>query len=106
LFDTAADTDNWWLVGVAANVDATKQNSAVAPVANTYETWRIVFGNTGNAEFWRDGVYIGSQMTGAVDPTAALTPVVAAFSRGAASRDIDLQFIRTQQMRNDLPVDF
>lgn len=99
LFDTAADTDNWWLVGVAADVDATKQNTAVAPVASTYETWRIEISAIGTATFYRNGTAIGTAMTGALTPAAALTPVVAAFARGAASRNIDLdeQLIRAQR---------
>lgn len=99
LFDTAADTDNWWLVGVAADVDATKQNAGSAPVAGTSETWRIEVTAAGVASFYRNGTLIGSAMTGAVGTTAALTPVVAAFSRGAASRNVDVDFIHVQAQR-------
>ena len=104
LYDTAADTDDWWLVGVDGDSDATKQDVGDAPDANTYETWVILLSNTGNAEFYRDGAYVGSQMTDAVDPTASLTPVVAAFSRTNASKVVTVDFIRVQQMKNDLPV--
>lgn len=97
LFDTAADTDNWWLVGVANNVDATKQNSAVAPTADTYETWEIEISTLGEARFYRAGVLIGTTMTGAVRTTILLTPVVAAFSRGAASRNIDADKVHVEQ---------
>lgn len=99
LFDTAADTDNWWLVGVANNVDATKQNVAVAPVAGTYETWRIEISAAGAATFYRNGSVIGTAMTGAVTPTVLLTPVVAAFSRAAASRTILLDYLHVQANR-------
>ncbi len=99
LFDTAADTDKWWLVGVAADVDATKQNSALAPVAGTFETWRIEVNDSGAAKFYRNNTLIGTAMAGAVTPSVLLTPVVAAFSRGAASRNVDIDEILVQAQR-------
>lgn len=99
LFDTAADTDNWWLVGVAADIDATKQNSAVAPTASTYETWRIELSATGVAGFYRNGTLVGTSMSGALSATAALTPIVAAFSRTSSSRNIDVDFVMTKAQR-------
>lgn len=92
MFDTSMATDDWWMVGVANNVDATKQDSAVAPSAATWETWRIDVSATGVATFKRNGSTIGSSMTGAVTANVVLTPVVAAFSRGAASRNIDIDY--------------
>lgn len=99
LFDTAADTDNWWLVGVAADIDATKQNTAVAPVANTYETWRIDLSATGVATFYRNGTLVGAAMAGALTASVLLTPVIAAFSRGAATRNIDYDLIALRAQR-------
>lgn len=99
LFDTGADTDRWWLVGVAADVDAAKEDSAVAPVAGTFETWRVELSAAGVARFFRNGVLVGSEMTSAATPSAQLTPVIAAFSRGAASRNIDVDEILVQQHR-------
>ncbi|MCR4333108.1 MAG: hypothetical protein NUV34_10490, partial [Sulfuricaulis sp.] len=99
LFDTAADTDNWWLVGVAADIDATKQNGAVAPVANTFERWRIDLSATGVATFYRNGTLVGVAMAGAVTASVLMTPVIAAFSRGAATRNIDCDFIDPQMQR-------
>lgn len=99
LFDTNADTDNWWLVGVAADIDAAKQNSAVAPVAGAFETWRIELDANGTATFYRNGTLIGAAMASSVTPAAKLTPVVAGFARGAASRNIDVDFVRVQAQR-------
>ncbi len=99
LFDTGADTDNWWLVGVAADVDATKQNTAVAPVAGTFETWRIEITSAGAALFYRNNVLVGSAMAGAVTGSVLLTPVIAAFARGAASRNVDVDLINVAQQR-------
>jgi hypothetical protein len=102
LFDTGADNDNWWLVGVAADVDATKQNTALAPVANTFEILRVEVLYDGSAVFYRNGVKVGTTMSSALRsyPTApAMTPVIAAFSRAAASRSIDADYIHVQQNR-------
>jgi len=99
LFDTGADTDNWWLVGVKADVDATKQNTGVAPVAATYETWKIILTTAGTATFYRNGVKVGSAMSNAITANLLVTPVVAAFSRGAASRNIDVDWVRVEQVR-------
>lgn len=81
MFDTSMSTDNWWLTGVANNVDATMQNSAFAPVADTYETWRIEITAAGVAVFFRNGVQIGTPLSGALTSTVALTPVFAGFNR-------------------------
>lgn len=88
LFDTSdTSTDQWLAVGVANDVDATVQSglaadgSAIIPVADTYETFRIEISATGVAEFFRNGIRVGSLMTGAVTATVALTPVIAAFNR-------------------------
>lgn len=99
LFDTDADDDNWWLVGVAADIDATKQNSAIPPVAGTFETWRIEVSTAGVASFYRNGTLIGTAMSGAVTASVSLVPYVSAFSRGAAARNIDLDEILVQQQR-------
>lgn len=82
MFDTSMATGNWWLTGAAASVQATNQNSAVAPVAATYEIWRIAVNAAGAATFYRNGLQIGSTLAGAVTPTVPLTPVIAAFNRG------------------------
>lgn len=99
LFDTAADTDNWWLVGVKADVDATKQNAAVAPVAATFETWKIEVDGAGAATFYRNDALIGSAMTAALTVSAPLVPVIAAFSRAASSRNVDVDFLSVQSQR-------
>jgi hypothetical protein len=99
LYDTGADTDNWWAVGVASDVDATKQNLAVAPSASTRETLRVEVTSAGVATFYRNGAAVGSSMTGAVGVAVNLTPVVAAFSRSANSRNIDVDYILVEANR-------
>lgn len=82
MFDTSMSTDNWWCVGVANDVDATAQNTGLAPVAATYEVLRVELSTTGVATFWRNGKQVGTgNMSGAVTATVALTPVIAGFNR-------------------------
>lgn len=80
-FDTSMDDDKWWIAGVANNTSATHQNTTYAPVADTYETLRVEVGSDGSAYFFRNGLVVGTKMTGAVTATVALTPVIAGFNR-------------------------
>lgn len=93
LFDTAADTDNIWLVGVAADADATKQNSALAFASGVFRTVRVEVSSAGAATFYIDGVAVGTAMTAATSTGVRLTPVVAGFSRSASARNVDVDFI-------------
>jgi hypothetical protein len=101
MYDTDMATDNWWQVGVAGGVPAIHVDVGSAPAQAVFETFRIILAENGAANFFVNGVLIGSQMAGAVGGTVPLTPVVATFSRGAASRNIDIEYIRVQQLRND-----
>ena len=85
MFDTSMTTDDWWLVGVANDVDSTKQDTTFVPVADTYATFRIELTSAGVATFYYNGTAVGTAMTAAVTATVALTPVVAAFNRTTAN---------------------
>ncbi len=85
MFDTRMSTDNWWLTGVAANTDATAQNSGYAPVADTYEVLRIVLDTSGKATFYRNGVPVGTIMSGAVTAATDLAPVIAVSKTSVAA---------------------
>lgn len=100
MFDTRMTTDNWWLVGVAADVDATLQNSGFAPVAATYETWRIEVSAAGIAVFFRNGVQVGTAMTGAITPATDITPIVTASKLSTAtSITLDVDYIHVAKTR-------
>ena len=93
MFDTSMTDDNWWLVGVKGDTDATAQNTGIAPVAATYETLRIELDASGNATFFRNGVSVGVVMSNAVTASVGLTPVFIVWPRTAAAGktlDIDL----------------
>lgn len=85
LFDVSADTDRWWAVGVANDVDATKVDIGVAPVANTYETFEIRLSTAGAMEVLRNGVTVAS-VSAAVTASVLLVPVITGFSRAAAAK--------------------
>lgn len=99
LFDTAADTDHWWLVGVKADVDATKQDSGFAPVAGTFETWRIEISTTGVATFYRNGTVVGVSMANALTPTISIARTHSAFARTSTSINVDYDYVLVQGNR-------
>jgi len=100
MFDTRMTTDNWWLVGVATDVDATAQDSGYAPVADTYETWRIEVNASGVATFFRNGIQVGTAMSGAVTAATDLTPTFAVSKTSVtASMTADLDYIHVSMAR-------
>jgi len=99
LFDTSATAARWKLVGNDSGTEATVQDAEVAPVADTYDYWRIEVTDDGDAYFFRNGTAVGEVMEGAVSPDVLLTPVIAAFSRGAASRDITADIVHIEHTR-------
>jgi hypothetical protein len=100
MFDTRMATDNWFAVGVATDVDATLQNLAVAPVADTYATFRITVSATGAATFYYNGNAIGTKMTGALTAAADLTPVFAVSKTSvAASMTADIDYFHCSMDR-------
>jgi hypothetical protein len=100
MFDTSMTADDWWLVGVANDTDATHQDTTYAPVADTYETLRVELTTAGVANFYRNGLQVGSAMTGAVTATVALTPVIAGFNRTtSAAPTITADYIGVSALR-------
>jgi hypothetical protein len=100
MFDTRMTTDSWWLVGVAADVDATKEVTAFAPVADTYEVFRVEVTAAGAANFYRNGIQVGATMAGAVTPGTDLTPVFAVSKTSvAASMTADVDVIHISMNR-------
>lgn len=90
LFDTTATTDTIRLVGVAADVDATMQDTANAWAATTYTEFKIVIDTAGTATFYINGVQQGTAMLLAVTPGTVLAPVICARSLAANSKTITI----------------
>lgn len=106
-FDTAMSTVRWWFAGVANDVDATKQDVGYAPVATTYESFRIVVDVYGTATLYRASatdldnfVQIGTPMVGAVRPTIALTPCFLIRPKSAAAgKTMDIDYVKVSANR-------
>ena len=100
MFDTTITAGTWQLVGVANDVDATRQSLTVAPVAGTYATFRIEVSATGVATFFYNGVQVGTAMAGALRPTIALTPTIAVSKLSvAASMTMDVDYVHVAANR-------
>jgi len=96
MFDTRMSTDNWWLTGVANDTDATHQNSGYAPVADTKEVLRVEVTKAGAATFFRNGIQVGTVMTGALTPATDLTPTIALGNTSGTSSftmDVDYAYV-------------
>ena len=93
MFDTRMTDDNWWLVGVANDVDATHQDTALAPVADDYATFRVDISAAGVATFFYNGNQVGTPMSGAVTAGTDLTPTIAVSKTSvAASMTMDVDY--------------
>lgn len=100
MFDTNMSTDTYHLVGVATDVDATRQAISNAPVADDYATLRVEVTAAGLATFFYNGVQVGSTMSGAVTAAADLTPVVLASNLdGTSALTLDIDYIHVAMNR-------
>lgn len=97
MFDTAMSADNLWLTGVNNDSDETAQNTAIAPVADTYVTLRIVTNTAGDATFYINGVAVGSVMTTAAATGVTLYPTIVASARSTASRTLTADYLYLRQ---------
>lgn len=75
VFDTGADTDEWFAAGVADDVDASHVALGVAPAAGTYQTLRIELSDAGAADFFINDQHYAT-VAAAVTATVALTPIL------------------------------
>lgn len=94
MFDTRMAADNFWLVGVKGDVDATAQDSLIAPVATQYVTLRVVVDSSGYATFYINSRPVGSQMVNAITAATDLTPCLYAGKlSGASSITVDADYV-------------
>lgn len=98
MFDTTATTDTIRLVGVAADTDATMQDTANAWDTN-WHIFRVEVDKNGAAEFFIDGLQVGTKMSGAVTPATALTPVLTARSLTTATRTMTVDYVHCAKTR-------
>lgn len=99
LYDTATLVDNLYLVGQANSVPATVQDSKQTLVANAYATLRTEVEKDGSAKFFINGLPVGQLMAGAVRTTVNLAPVVAGFTRSAATATVTVDYLNVSSLR-------
>lgn len=87
-----------WAVGVANDVDAANFNTAITPVADTYNTYRVELGASGNASFYIDGTLVGTMAT-ALTPTVALTAVASIYELTTSARTLTLDTFHASMNR-------
>lgn len=96
LFDTAMTTQKLWGVGSKASASASGINSGIAPVAATYITLRMELDASGNTKFFINGKPVGNVIQqNSITASTPVTPVVAAFTRSAASATVDVDYLTT-----------
>lgn len=100
MFDTNMDDDNWWLVGVKGDTDATHQDTGYAPVAGTYETFRIEVTTDGDARFFRNGLQVGTLMADALTAATDLSPILIVSKLSVtASMTMDVDYVHVGMNR-------
>ncbi len=99
MYDTSMTNDTWWLVGVAADTDATPQNSGIAPAANTHQILRLEVTAAGVATFYINGTQVGTAMTGAINAATPITPTLAIFSRTTSVKNFDCDYLKVKKNR-------
>ena len=110
MYDTDATTDVVYLAGVAADVDcpllaaaqSNKGGATFVPTAGTYNEYRIEINTDGDAYFYIDGVYVGTQPN-AVTPTVLLTPIVIVEARTTAAQTVYADFVSCEAARDQTP---
>jgi len=99
MYDTDATNETWYLCGVAADVDGTAVNTGIVPVADTYQTLRVVVNITGDAEFFIDGQYVGA-VADAVTSTTDLTPIMLIEQRSdTTNRYLNVDYVYIEKGR-------
>ncbi len=98
VFDTDADSDVWYMCNTIANTQ-TGTSTAIAPVADTYETFRVELDILGNATFYRNGIAVGYKAL-AVTITTALTPIFAVIEHGTSARVLTVDYVYCWQNRS------
>lgn len=95
VFDTDADTDEWFGIGVNGDTDATGNGTlGVVPVADTYQTLRIEVDSDGaTARFFIDGTEQGSLTANATSASTNLHATVLVNSTTTTSRTVDVDYI-------------
>jgi hypothetical protein len=96
MYDTRMATKNWWATCKATG--SANVNTLLAPVADTYQTFRVAVSAAGVAAFYINGNQVGT-CSSAVGLTTPLTPVLCLGTFTAASVTADVDYIHTSMLR-------
>lgn len=103
VFDTAMTTDEWWMVGVAGDTDATGNGTtSEAPVNATYQRLRVDVDADGEgASFYIDGTLVGSLTANVVTAGTAVYFTVFACGDGSngSAHTVDVDYILVESTR-------
>lgn len=102
-FDTRADTDQWFALGVANTTKATGNGATgVVPTANIYQTFRIEIDDGGaDCRFYIDSALVGTLTANCVTNTDLLAPgFVIGNARTANSKTVDADYIYAAAARD------
>lgn len=100
LFDTDATTDEWAHGGVKADTDTAPAYLGSAPEAATWYTIRVEVSAAGAVQGYIDDVPIpGGPIANAVTVTTPLCPIIFAANRGAAARNVLVDYMHVQGNR-------
>ena len=101
VYDTGADTDEWFACAVDSDTDDTDSaTTGVAPVADTYQVLKIAVSADGNTiNFYIDGTLVNTLENGGVSPDADLYATITACSTTTTSKTVDVDYIKVVASR-------
>lgn len=99
LFDTDGTTAQWCQGGVKANTDTTPVYSGTAPVAATWYKVRVEVSAAGAVQGFIDDGAIAPAVANAVTATTPLVPIIFVANRGAAARNVLVDYLTVQANR-------
>jgi len=99
LFDTDGTTEEFCHGGVKANTDTTPAYSGTAPGVATWVTVRVEVSAAGAVQGFLNGTAIGVAVAAAVTITTPLVPVIFVANRGAAARNLLVDYVWVQANR-------
>lgn len=108
LYDTNADTDNYWITGVKNGVMAASESlknptagvvATISPslIGTGLRRLRVRVGPTGLARFYVNDVRVGVDMVDAVTPSVNLCAYFGFFSRSTATKTATIDYLNVRQ---------
>ncbi len=95
VYDTAMTTDEWWAIAVDGDTDDTGSGTtAVVPVADTYQDFRIEVSADGNTiKFFIANALVKTLTGGGISPSVNLFATVIANATTTTSKTVDVDYI-------------